>query len=126
MSTAVEETNIAILAVINSTDPYGFEPMTSAIPLQGSQYCRGHGFKSRTAPVSQRSWVQIPCGPELFSGLVFITARIAINISFNFLFLYNGMLMEFNSNRNEIYKTFCLVFRCNSNRKFTAPKLYQN
>ena len=38
------------------------------------------------APVSKRSWVQIPYGPEFFSGLifttawvVFITARIALN-----------------------------------------------
>ena len=39
----------------------GFEPMTSAIPVY-------------SAPVSQRSWVQIPYRPEFFSGLIFTTA----------------------------------------------------
>ena len=35
-------------------------------------------MKRSTAPVSQRSWVQIPYRPEFFSDLLFITANVAI------------------------------------------------
>ena len=31
-------------------------------------------FNNYSAPVSQRSWVQIPCRSEFFSGLIFTTA----------------------------------------------------
>ena len=47
------------------------------------------------APVSQRSWVQIPYGPEFVSGLiftaawvVFITAKIALNLPVNAYFSF--------------------------------------
>ena len=43
--------------------------------------------RNRFAPVSQRSWVQIPYRPEFFSGLIFTTAQVVFmtaNIAFIF------------------------------------------
>ena len=39
------------------------------------------------APVSQRSWVQIPYGPEFFSGLIFTTAQV-VHITARITFIH--------------------------------------
>ena len=60
----------------------GFEPMTSAIPVQRST----NWANKRAAPVSQRSWVQIPYRPEFFSGLIFTTAQV-VHITARIIFI---------------------------------------
>ena len=70
------------------------------------------------APVSQRSWVQIPYGPEFFSGLISTTSSvvfIAARISYIHFFT-TVQIYDFHKSTIIINQTFLLrsLYSCNS------------
>ena len=74
---------ILVRIIPNYTGLFGANMMTS------SQLACKLSWQS-TAPVSQRSWVQILYRPELFLGLIFSTAQVVFitaKITFIFMFL---------------------------------------
>ena len=48
-------------------------------------------YRYRTAPVSQRSWVQIPYRPEFFPGLIFTTAQV-VHITTRITFIHDWLV----------------------------------
>ena len=86
-----------IIFIYSQSFIYQFTGLYDTNVMTSSQLAR-QLCRQSTAPVSQRSWVQILYKPEFFSGLIFTTAQvifITVKIAFIFMSLTAVRIYDF-------------------------------